>query len=74
MVKMASLILLIVVAAFYLSFISGVLGIPQAMTQFVADVGGTTMTTLWLLVLFYLLLGCFLETRSMLVACWAAAA
>lgn len=68
MVKMASLILLIIVAAFYLNFVTGVLGIPQAMTKFVADVGGTPMATLWLLVVFYLLLGCFLETMSMMVA------
>lgn len=68
MVKMASLILFIIVAAFYLNFIAGVLGIPQAMSRFVADVGGTPLATMWLLVVFYLVLGCFLETMSMMVA------
>jgi len=66
-VKTTALILLIIVAAFYLNFIVGILGVPQAMTNFVAKVGVDAITTIWLLVLFYLILGCFLETLSMMV-------
>lgn len=66
-VKTTALILLIIVAAFYLNFIVGILGVPQAMTNFVAQVGVDAVTTIWLLVLFYLILGCFLETLSMMV-------
>jgi tripartite ATP-independent transporter DctM subunit len=66
-VKTTALILLIIVAAFYLNFIVGILGVPQAMTNFVAQVGVDAITTIWLLVLFYLILGCFLETLSMMV-------
>ena len=66
-IKTTALILLIIVAAFYLNFIVGILGVPQAMTKFVAEVGVDAITTIWLLVLFYLILGCFLETLSMMV-------
>ena len=61
------MILLIIVAAFYLKFIIGVLGVPQAMTSFVADMDLTPMGFIFALVIFYLILGCFIETLSMLV-------
>ncbi len=67
-IKMTAMILLIMVAAFYLSFIANVIGVPQAMSSLIADLGIGPVETLWLLVLFYLVLGCFLETMSMMVA------
>jgi len=66
-VRTSALILFIIIAAFFLNFIVGILGIPQALTRFVAEVGATPQTTIWLLVIFYLVLGCFLETLSMMV-------
>lgn len=66
-VRTSALILFIIIAAFFLNFIVGILGIPQALTRFVAEVGATPEVTIWLLVIFYLVLGCFLETLSMMV-------
>lgn len=66
-VRTSALILFIIIAAFFLNFIVGVLGIPQALTGFVASVGASPQVTVWLLVIFYLVLGCFLETLSMMV-------
>ncbi|MGR3708591.1 MAG: TRAP transporter large permease [Alterinioella nitratireducens] len=66
-VRTTAMILLIIVAAFYLKFIIGVLGVPQAMTSFVADMDLTPMGFIFALVIFYLILGCFIETLSMLV-------
>lgn len=66
-VRTSALILFIIIAAFFLNFIVGILGIPQAMTGFVAKMGVTPEVTVWLLVVFYLVLGCFLETLSMMV-------
>ena len=67
-VRITAMILFIILAAFYLNFIIGILGIPQAMTDFVAKVGATPMQTIFLLMVFYLILGCFLETLSMMIA------
>lgn len=66
--RTTSMILLIVVCAFFLNFVIGTLGIPQALTKLVADAGAEPYTTIWLLVIFYLVLGCFLETLSMMIA------
>ncbi|MFZ2102429.1 MAG: TRAP transporter large permease subunit, partial [Oricola sp.] len=52
-IKMTAMILLIMVAAFYLSFIANVIGVPQAMSKLISDLGIGPVQTLWLLVLFY---------------------
>jgi tripartite ATP-independent transporter DctM subunit len=65
--RTSAMLLFIIAAAFFLNFIVGILGVPQAMTAVVADLGLGPMGTIWLLVAFYLVLGCFLETLSMMV-------
>ena len=66
-VKLTGLIVFIVAAAFYLNFVIGILGIPQSLSRFVAGIGTTPLMLIWVLVVFYLLMGCFLETLSMMV-------
>lgn len=66
-VRTTAMILLIIIAAFYLKFIVGILGVPQAMTAFVAAMDLTPLQFIFVLVVFYLLLGCFIETLSMMV-------
>ncbi len=66
--RTTAMILLIVSAAFFLAFVIGTLGIPQALTQLVAAIGTSPYLTIWILVLFYLILGCFLETLSMMIS------
>ncbi len=66
-VRTTAMILLIIIAAFYLKFIIGILGVPQAMTAFVAAMDLTTLQFILALVVFYLVLGCFIETLSMMV-------
>ena len=46
----------------------GVLGIPQALTSFVSQFGATQLEIVLILVIFYLILGCFMETLSMMIA------
>ncbi len=67
-IRTTSMILLIIVAAFYMNFIISILGIPQTMANFVAATGATPLMTMVLLTIFYLILGCFLETLSMMIA------
>ncbi|HRP96476.1 MAG TPA: TRAP transporter large permease [Rhodocyclaceae bacterium] len=66
-VRVTAMIMLIVLAAQLLSFVMGVLRIPQAITGLVADTGATQLQILLLLIAFYLVLGCFLETLSMMI-------
>ena len=68
MLRITGMLMLIVVGAFYLNFIMGIMGIPQTMTRFVAEIGATPAATIWFIVLFYLVLGCFMETMSMMIA------
>ncbi|MDQ4060107.1 MAG: TRAP transporter large permease, partial [Pseudomonadota bacterium] len=66
-VQVTAMIALIVIAAFYLNFVIGILGIPQALARFVADIGAGPVETMLVLFVFYLILGCFLETLSMMI-------
>ncbi len=67
-VRLSAMILLILVAAQFLNFVIGVMGVPQAMTRLVAAMAGSPLEALLLLTVFYLVIGCFLETLSMMVA------
>lgn len=65
--KTTAMLLFIICTAFFLNFVVGILGVPQAMTEFITGLGLGPLQLVWLLVLFYLVLGCFLETLSMMV-------
>lgn len=65
--RTTAMIMLIILAAVFLNFILGFMGVTQALLQFIRDLGLTPMETMILLVIFYLLLGMFMETLSMLL-------
>ena len=65
--RTTAMIMLIVFAAIFLNFILGFMGITQAMLKFIEDLGLTPTETILLIVLFYLLLGMFMETLSMML-------
>jgi C4-dicarboxylate transporter DctM subunit len=67
-VKISAMILLIVVAAQFLNFVIGILGVPQMLTAVVGSIATSPLEVLLLLVVFYFVLGCFLETLSMMIA------
>ncbi len=62
-----AMIMLIILAASFLNFVLGALGVTQAMTQFIESLGLGPLGTLLVIVLAYLVLGCFMETLSMLI-------
>jgi len=68
MARTTAMILLIIAAAFFMNYIVGILGIPFALTNWVADLGLTPIGLILALIVFYLVLGCFLETLSMMIA------
>lgn len=65
--KTSAMLLFIITAAFFLNFIVGLLGVPQAMSRVITDLGLSATEMILILVLFYLIMGCFLETLSMMV-------
>jgi tripartite ATP-independent transporter DctM subunit len=67
-VRISAMILLIMVGAHFLNFVIGVLGIPQALTGLVSQLGAGPLEILLILIVFYLILGCFMETLSMMIA------
>lgn len=66
-IKTSAMLLFIITAAFFLNFIVGLLGVPQAMSRAITDLGLSATQMVLILVLFYLVMGCFLETLSMMV-------
>ncbi|MGZ0187156.1 MAG: TRAP transporter large permease [Alphaproteobacteria bacterium] len=65
--RTTAMIMMIVFAAIFLNFVLGFMGITQAMLQFIAELGISPLETILLIVVFYLLLGMFMETLSMML-------
>jgi len=65
--RTTAMIMLIILAAVFLNFILGFIGITQALLGFIADLGLTPLQTMIIIVMVYLVLGMFMETLSMLL-------
>ena len=66
-VRTSSMIMLIVTSAFILSFALAILGVPAQLTALVSGMQLTPLTFVLLLVIFYMILGTFMEALSMMV-------
>jgi tripartite ATP-independent transporter DctM subunit len=66
--RISGMVLLIIVAAFILNLLISLTGIAEAMTKWVTSLGLTGTTMLFVLILFYLVLGMFMDVLSMQVA------
>ena len=66
-VQASSMIMLIVTSAFILSFALAILGVPAQLTELVSGWQLTPVTFVLVLVVFYLILGTFMEALSMMV-------
>src|SRR5262245_29979028 len=66
-VRTSSMIMLIVTSAFILSFALVILGVPAQLTRLVSGWQLTPLTFMIILVVFYLILGTFMEALSMMV-------
>jgi len=65
--RSSSMIMLIILAAVFLNFVLGFMGVTQAILQAIKDLGWTPMETIIVIICFYLLLGMFMETLSMML-------
>jgi TRAP-type C4-dicarboxylate transport system permease large subunit len=59
--------MLIILAAFLMNFVIALLGIPQDIAGWVKSLGLSAVEVLWVLLIIYLILGCFLEGLSMMI-------
>ena len=65
--RTTGMVMLIIVAAFLMNFVIALLGIPQDIAGWVKSLGLGAVGVLWILLLIYLILGCFLEGLSMMI-------
>ena len=66
-VSVTAMIMLIAAAAFYLNFVLGLMGVPQALADFVGKLGASKGQMILILTVFYLILGCFLDALAMII-------
>ncbi len=65
--RSSATIMLIILAAVFLNFVLGSMGVTQVMLETIKELGWSPMETMIVIVLFYLLLGMFMETLSMML-------
>jgi len=62
-----AMVMLIILAAVFLNFILAITGMTSLLTDFIKNLGLAPYSTLLVIIIFYLVLGCFMETFSMLI-------
>ena len=65
--RTTAMILLIVVAAFFLNFVIAAVGLTREINALILDLGLSPLQTILAIVIFYLVLGCFMETMAMMI-------
>lgn len=65
--KSSAMIMLIVIGAAFLNFIMSAIGLTNALIDTISGLGVSPTVMLLILVLFYLVLGCFMETLAMMI-------
>ena len=65
--RSTAMIMLIVIAAAFLNFVMSATGITTAVTESISGLGFSPGWMLLIVVVFYVILGCFMETLSMMI-------
>jgi tripartite ATP-independent transporter DctM subunit len=65
--KSTAMIMLIVIGSAFLNFVMSATGLTTALTDAITGLGVSPITMLLIIVVFYLVLGCFMETLSMMI-------
>ena len=61
------MVMLIILAAVFLNFALAQIGLTKKLTDFVLNLGLSPVETMIAIVIFYVILGCFMETLSMML-------
>lgn len=65
--SLTSMILMIIAGAAVMTYVIGMISLPAALTVWIANLGFSVTTVLILLALLYVVLGCFIESVSLIV-------
>jgi tripartite ATP-independent transporter DctM subunit len=65
--RTTAILLLIIAAATFLNFVISALGLTQQLAAFVQNLGLGKLGTMVAIIIFYIVLGCFMETFSMMI-------
>ena len=65
--RTTAMVMLIIIAAYFLNFILSAIGLSALLTGFISGLGFSKIQMLIAVVVFYLILGCFMETLSMMI-------
>jgi C4-dicarboxylate transporter DctM subunit len=65
--RSTAMVMLIVVAAYFLNFVISAIGLTTQLTGFIERLGLSPAWMLFAVVVFYVILGCFMETLSMMI-------
>lgn len=65
--RTTGMIMLIIIAAFFLNLVMASLGLVEKITDLVIGTGLTPLQVLILIIVLYLILGCFMETLSLMI-------
>ena len=66
--RTTAMVMAILLAAYFLNFVISSIGLTRYIDTLIAELGATPLQTLIVIILFYLVIGMFLETLSMMVA------
>jgi C4-dicarboxylate transporter DctM subunit len=66
--RTTAMIMAILIAAYFLNFVITSIGLTGQVNRFITDLGLTSTQLLVAVILFYAILGCFMETLSMMVS------
>jgi tripartite ATP-independent transporter DctM subunit len=66
--RTTAMIMAILIAAYFLNFVISSIGLTTQINRFITELGLTRTQLFVAVVIFYLILGCFMETLSMMVA------
>jgi tripartite ATP-independent transporter DctM subunit len=65
--KTTAMVMLIILAAYFLNFVMSGIGLTTALTAFIEGLGFPPLWMLVAVIVFYVALGCFMETLSMMI-------
>lgn len=66
-VRTTAMIMLIFLAAFFLNFVIATTGLTRALNDLIVNLGWSPLQTMLAIIVFYLILGCFMETMAMMI-------
>jgi C4-dicarboxylate transporter DctM subunit len=66
--RTTAMVMAILLAAYFLNLVIGIIGLTGKLNSLIEDLGLTPYQTLFAVIVFYILLGCVMETLSMMVA------